>query len=94
MLCAHAVSQRKRPPGHHTPASSFQIFGKMGKRASNGGTDGAAAFRKRQKIAHEAPSSEDIESSDQLRRLLAFDQDLRRTRHGELLLCLISRADI
>ncbi|KAL3955296.1 hypothetical protein ACCO45_010859 [Purpureocillium lilacinum] len=54
----------------------------MGKRASNGGTDGAAAFRKRQKIAHEAPSSEDIESSDQLRRLLAFDQDLRRARHG------------
>ncbi|UNI22051.1 hypothetical protein JDV02_007976 [Purpureocillium takamizusanense] len=54
----------------------------MGKRASNGGTDGAAAFRKRQKLAHEAPSSEDIESSDQLRRLLAFDQDLRRARHG------------
>ncbi|KAJ6444252.1 ribosome biogenesis protein Urb1 [Purpureocillium lavendulum] len=54
----------------------------MGKRASNGGTDGAVAFRKRQKVAHEAPTSEDVESGDQLRRLLAFDQDLRRARHG------------
>ncbi|KAM0438841.1 hypothetical protein ACHAPT_001602 [Fusarium lateritium] len=53
----------------------------MGKRVSNTG-DGAAAFRKRQKITHETPTSEDVTSSDQLRKLLAFDQDLRRARHG------------
>ncbi|POR33652.1 Uncharacterized protein TPAR_06140 [Tolypocladium paradoxum] len=54
----------------------------MGKRASAGGAEGAAAFRKRQKIVHEAPAGEDVLSSDQLRSLLAFDQDLRRARHG------------
>ncbi|RTE81674.1 hypothetical protein BHE90_003844 [Fusarium euwallaceae] len=53
----------------------------MGKRVSNTG-DGAAAFRKRQKITHETPTSEEVTSSDQLRKLLAFDQDLRRARHG------------
>ena len=55
----------------------------MGKRNSVGG-DGAAAFRKRQKISHEVPTSEDVTSSEQLRELLAFDQDLRRARHGNL----------
>ncbi|KAJ3530389.1 hypothetical protein NM208_g9349 [Fusarium decemcellulare] len=53
----------------------------MGKRVSNDG-DGASAYRKRQKITHEAPTSEEVTSSDQLRKLLAFDQDLRRARHG------------
>ncbi|KAM5348465.1 hypothetical protein ACJ41O_008289 [Fusarium nematophilum] len=53
----------------------------MGKRISNSG-DGASAFRKRQKITHETPTSEEVTSSDQLRKLLAFDQDLRRARHG------------
>lgn len=55
----------------------------MGKRASNG-ADGEAAFRKRQKITHEVPAGEDVYDSDQLRKLLAFDQDLRRGRHGKL----------
>ncbi|KND90361.1 Uncharacterized protein C14G10.02 [Tolypocladium ophioglossoides CBS 100239] len=54
----------------------------MGKRASAGGADGAAAFRKRQKIVHETPAGEDVSSGHQLRSLLAFDQDLRRARHG------------
>ncbi|KAF7557339.1 hypothetical protein G7046_g6064 [Stylonectria norvegica] len=53
----------------------------MGKRTSFGG-DGAAAFRKRQKITHEAPTSEEVTSGEHLRMLLAFDQDLRNSRHG------------
>ncbi|RFU78387.1 ribosome biogenesis urb1 [Trichoderma arundinaceum] len=53
----------------------------MGKRASID-ADGAAAFRKRQKITHDVPTGEDVSSGDQLRSLLAFDQDMRRARHG------------
>ncbi|KAM0194275.1 hypothetical protein ACHAPA_005181 [Fusarium lateritium] len=53
----------------------------MGKRDFISG-DGAAAFRKRQKITHETPTSEEVTSSDQLRNLLSFDQDLRNARHG------------
>jgi nucleolar pre-ribosomal-associated protein 1 len=53
----------------------------MGKR-DFANADGAAAFRKRQKITHEAPTSEEVTSSDQLRNLLSFDQDLRNARHG------------
>lgn len=45
--------------------------------------DGAAAYRKRQKVVHEVPTGEPIHSSDQLRRLLGFDQDLRKARHGK-----------
>ncbi|KPM37092.1 hypothetical protein AK830_g9475 [Neonectria ditissima] len=54
----------------------------MVKRASNGVEDGATAYRKRQKVVHEAPTSEDITDGDQLRNLLTFDQDLRNARHG------------
>ncbi|KJZ78069.1 hypothetical protein HIM_02706 [Hirsutella minnesotensis 3608] len=53
----------------------------MGKRTSNG-LDGAAAFRKRQKTVHDAPPGEDVTSSDHLRELMAFTQDLRQARHG------------
>ncbi|KAH7327913.1 ribosome 60S biogenesis N-terminal-domain-containing protein [Stachybotrys elegans] len=53
----------------------------MGKRGSRN-TDGDAAFRKRQKIVHEIPAGEDVVSVDQLRKLLSFDQDLQRARHG------------
>ncbi|KAM0354066.1 hypothetical protein ACHAPU_001101 [Fusarium lateritium] len=53
----------------------------MGKR-DFASSDGAAAFRKRQKITHETPTSEEVTSSDQLRNLLSFDQDLRNARHG------------
>ncbi|KAK2595910.1 hypothetical protein QQS21_006505 [Conoideocrella luteorostrata] len=45
-------------------------------------TDGAAAFRKRQKLSQEIPIGEDVSSSEQLRSLLTFDQDLRNARHG------------
>lgn len=39
---------------------------------------------KRQKTshAHEAPTSEDVHTSRQLRQLLSFEQDLRQSRHG------------
>lgn len=54
----------------------------MGKRASID-ADGAAAFRKRQKITHDVPTGEDVSTGEQLRGLLSFDQDMRRARHGE-----------
>ncbi|KAM0511293.1 hypothetical protein ACHAPE_010037 [Trichoderma viride] len=53
----------------------------MGKRTSVD-ADGAAAFRKRQKITHDVPIGEDVNTGEQLQRLLAFDQDMRRARHG------------
>ncbi|KAL1876555.1 hypothetical protein Daus18300_002799 [Diaporthe australafricana] len=37
---------------------------------------------KRQKVVHEAPTSEEIHTSRQLMQLLAFDQDLQKARHG------------
>lgn len=51
----------------------------MGKRTSRG-VD--ANPRKRLKIVHEAPTSEDIHTTRQLKQLLAFDQDLQKARHG------------
>ncbi|PHH86480.1 hypothetical protein CDD83_10191 [Cordyceps sp. RAO-2017] len=53
----------------------------MGKRASSC-LNGVAVFRKRQKVAHDVPNGEDVQSSDHLRQLLAFDQNLRKVRHG------------
>ncbi|KAM3526686.1 hypothetical protein NHJ13051_003305 [Beauveria bassiana] len=53
----------------------------MGKRAS-GTSEGAAAYNKRQKTYHDVPTGEDVYASDQLRRLLAFDQNIRNARHG------------
>lgn len=38
---------------------------------------------KRQKVVHEAPTSEEIHTSRQLMQLLGFDQDLQKTRHGK-----------
>ncbi|KAI5466588.1 ribosome 60S biogenesis N-terminal-domain-containing protein [Mariannaea sp. PMI_226] len=53
----------------------------MSKRVSRG-DDGPSAFRKRQKVVHEAPTSEEVTSGAQLRKLLSFNQDLRQARHG------------
>ncbi|QPH04441.1 hypothetical protein C2857_001440 [Epichloe festucae Fl1] len=53
----------------------------MAKRSSQG-TDGAAAFRKRQKLTQEVAVGEDVTSSEHLRGLLTFDQDMRNARHG------------
>jgi nucleolar pre-ribosomal-associated protein 1 len=55
----------------------------MGKRPANPPTsEGEQAFQKRQKIKHVTTSAEDIQSSRQLRQLLAFDQDPNRAKHG------------
>lgn len=51
----------------------------MGKRTSRGAD---ANPRKRQKIVHEAPTSEEIHNTRHLKQLLAFDQDLQKARHG------------
>ncbi|PSS02308.1 ribosome 60S biogenesis N-terminal-domain-containing protein [Coniella lustricola] len=51
----------------------------MGKRNSRGAD---ANPRKRQKIVHEAPTSEEIHTSRQLQQLLSFEQDLQKARHG------------
>ncbi|KAL2761140.1 hypothetical protein ACRALDRAFT_1078420 [Sodiomyces alcalophilus JCM 7366] len=44
--------------------------------------DGPNGARKRQRIVHETPTSEEIHTARQLRQLLAFDQDLKKARHG------------
>ncbi|KAM0270428.1 hypothetical protein ACHAQH_009447 [Verticillium albo-atrum] len=44
--------------------------------------DAAVAARKRQRIVIEAPTHEDVNNARQLRQLLAFDQDIKRARHG------------
>ena len=44
--------------------------------------EGNQAYLKRQKIKHVATSAESIQSSRQLQKLLAFDQDAGRARHG------------
>lgn len=55
-----------------------------------GGGDGAAAYRKRQKISHDAPAGEDVKSGDQLRKLLSFDQNMQKARHGKTFLNLFA----
>ncbi|KAI1103127.1 ribosome 60S biogenesis N-terminal-domain-containing protein [Jackrogersella minutella] len=52
----------------------------MTKRKSHGGEGGHSG--KKQKIVHEPPTSEDVYTERQLRQLLAFEQDLRKARHG------------
>ncbi|KAL2257922.1 hypothetical protein VTK26DRAFT_8955 [Humicola hyalothermophila] len=53
----------------------------MGKRLFHG-PDGGMAPRKRQRVVHEAPTSEEVHTSRQLQQLLTFTQDLVRARHG------------
>jgi nucleolar pre-ribosomal-associated protein 1 len=55
----------------------------MGKRPSQGAEAGGKA-RKRLKVVHEAPTHEAITTTRQLKGLLAFDQDLKKARHGML----------
>ncbi|KAK4103600.1 hypothetical protein N658DRAFT_557420 [Parathielavia hyrcaniae] len=45
------------------------------------GPDGRAS-QKRQKVVHEAPTSEEVHASRQLQQLLSFSQDPIRARHG------------
>jgi len=66
----------------------------MSKRSLNPAEDvtsGNDAYLKRQKISHPnhtqtqvVASAEDIQSSRQLKQLLAFDQDVGRSKHGKL----------
>lgn len=58
----------------------------MAKRSHEDADDGEAAFRKRQRITTtaEVTSGEKIEDADHLRKLLSFDQDLGRAKHGDL----------
>lgn len=57
---------------------------KMGKRAPEPAVeDGSQAYLKRQKISHVVSSAEDVQSSRQLKQLLAFDQDAGRAKHGK-----------
>lgn len=65
----------------HAHAEEAIVARNMGKRFSRG-PDGAAASRKRQKVVHEAPTSEEIHASRQLQQLLSFSQDPVRARHG------------
>ncbi|KKA29937.1 hypothetical protein TD95_004803 [Thielaviopsis punctulata] len=44
--------------------------------------DGPMSIRKKLKVVHETPTSEPITSSRQMRMLLSFDHDARKTRHG------------
>jgi len=62
----------------------------MAKRSLNVAEDvttGSDAYLKRQKITHQAnshvaASADNIQSSRQLKQLLAFDQDAGRSKHG------------
>jgi nucleolar pre-ribosomal-associated protein 1 len=57
----------------------------MGKRKVEDILDGKEAYQKRQKITKSAPvtiTTEEIRSARQLGRLLAFDQDAGRSKHG------------
>jgi hypothetical protein len=65
----------------------------MAKRDSEAVENGDQAYLKRQKIKHVASGSnattvptEDVQSSRQLQRLLAFDQDPGRAKQGKLFL--------
>ncbi|KAI0018380.1 ribosome 60S biogenesis N-terminal-domain-containing protein [Xylariomycetidae sp. FL0641] len=52
----------------------------MAKRKSFG--DDSRHGTKKQKVVHEPPTSEEVYTGRQLRQLLAFEQDLRKARHG------------
>ena len=38
--------------------------------------------RKRPRVVHETPTHEEVHTARQLKQLLAFDQDLKKARHG------------
>ncbi|KAI2637141.1 ribosome 60S biogenesis N-terminal-domain-containing protein [Hypomontagnella submonticulosa] len=54
----------------------------MAKRKSHGGEGGYSGKKQKTAHVHEPPTSEDVYTGRQLRQLLAFEQDLRKTRHG------------
>ncbi|KAI1762914.1 ribosome 60S biogenesis N-terminal-domain-containing protein [Hypoxylon sp. FL1150] len=54
----------------------------MAKRKSYGAEGGHSGKKQKTAHVHEPPTSEDIYTGRQLRQLLAFEQDLRKARHG------------
>ncbi|KAI0840993.1 ribosome 60S biogenesis N-terminal-domain-containing protein [Hypoxylon sp. FL0890] len=54
----------------------------MAKRKSHGGEGGHSGKKQKTAHVHEPPTSEEIYTGRQLRQLLAFEQDLRKARHG------------
>ncbi|KAI1142376.1 ribosome 60S biogenesis N-terminal-domain-containing protein [Hypoxylon sp. FL0543] len=54
----------------------------MAKRKSRGGEGGHSGKKQKTAHVHEVPTSEEVYSGRQLRQLLAFEQDLRKARHG------------
>ncbi|KAI1409602.1 ribosome 60S biogenesis N-terminal-domain-containing protein [Hypoxylon sp. FL1857] len=54
----------------------------MAKRKSHGGEGGHSGKKQKTAHVHEPPTSEEVYTERQLRQLLAFEQDLRRARHG------------
>ncbi|KAI1386439.1 ribosome 60S biogenesis N-terminal-domain-containing protein [Hypoxylon trugodes] len=54
----------------------------MAKRKSYGGEGSHLGKKQKTAHVHEAPTSEEVYTGRQLRQLLAFEQDLRKARHG------------
>ncbi|KAJ1333707.1 nucleolar pre-ribosomal-associated protein 1 [Microdochium nivale] len=54
----------------------------MAKRKTHTGDGPHAGKRQKTNHVHEAPTSEEVYNSRQLRQLLAFQQDMKTTRHG------------
>ncbi|KAK6957719.1 hypothetical protein Daesc_000507 [Daldinia eschscholtzii] len=54
----------------------------MAKRKSYGGEGGHSGKKQKTAHVHDPPTSEEIYNGRQLRQLLAFEQDLRKARHG------------
>ncbi|KAI1650697.1 ribosome 60S biogenesis N-terminal-domain-containing protein [Daldinia loculata] len=70
----------------------------MAKRKSYGGDGGYSGKKQKTAHVHDPPTSEDVYTGRQLRELLAFEQDLRKARHGlqsfkNLLDCIVNNED-
>ncbi|KAI1881252.1 hypothetical protein JX265_000078 [Neoarthrinium moseri] len=61
--------KRKRILGGAEPANPDQV-------------DTTRPPKRKRNVVHEAPTSEEVYSARQLRQLLTFEQDLRKSRHG------------
>ncbi|KAF3061941.1 hypothetical protein GL218_04155 [Daldinia childiae] len=70
----------------------------MAKRKSYGGEGSYSGKKQKTAHVHDPPTSEDVYTGRQLRELLAFEQDLRKARHGlqsfkNLLDCIVNNED-
>jgi hypothetical protein len=83
-----------RFPRRETGTENETQFFKMAKRAADV-EDGSLAYQKRQKIStsvHISSPAEEITSARQLRQILAFDQDVARSKHGRspIYVCILA----